>query len=93
MYINKTFRSALEGLFVNDPGLLKVKDLLNKNEKVVLVPIYKSFLDLALILYTLYVNDIDFPFTFGNFEDVPTVAVLDHVYTNTGYINMSRSRD
>jgi len=77
MYMNKTFRNAFEGIFINDPGLDKVKSLLAKNQKVVLVPIYRSFLDLSLIVYTLYVNKIDIPFSFGNIDDIPTVALMD----------------
>jgi len=48
---------------------------------------------LPLLLYALYVNDIDFPFSFGNFDDVPTVALLDHILTKSGYISTSRSRE
>lgn len=56
MYINKVFRNAFEGIFINDPGIDNIKNLLAKKEKVILVPIYKSFLDLSVILYSLYVN-------------------------------------
>jgi len=93
MYVNKTFRNAFEGIFINDPGLDNVKTLLAKKEKVVLVPIYKSFLDLSLLLYSLFVNEIDFPFSIGNMEDVPSVALIDSVLSNSGYISAKRSRD
>ena len=92
MYVNKTLRNALEGLYINDPGLDHVKELLAKGEKVVLVPIYKSFLDLSLLLYAFYVNDIDFPFSFGNFDDVPEAALIDKLLSNSGYISTRRSR-
>lgn len=81
-----------EGLYVNDPGLEQLKKLLEKKEKVVLVPIYKSFVDLCVLLYTLYVNKIDIPFSFGNVDDIPNVAFLDNILSNAGYIKATRSR-
>lgn len=54
MYVNRTFRNAFEGIHVNQKGLDNMKSLLDKKEKVVLVPVYRSFLDLTVILYTLY---------------------------------------
>jgi glycerol-3-phosphate O-acyltransferase len=92
VYMNRTFRNAFEGIFINDPGLDKVKTLMQKKQKVVLVPIYRSFLDLSLILYSLYANNIDFPFSFGNIDDVPTVALMDSMLSNAGYISSTRSR-
>jgi hypothetical protein len=56
MFLNKTFRNAFEGIFVNDPGIENIKLLLAKKEKVVLVPIYRSFADLAILLHALFVN-------------------------------------
>lgn len=92
MYINSTFRNAFEGIFMNDPGFARVKELLDKKEKVILIPIYKSFLDLSVLLYALFVNKIDLPFSFGNIDDVPTVTFMDSVLQNTGYISTRRSR-
>jgi glycerol-3-phosphate O-acyltransferase len=92
MFINKTFRNAFEGIFFNEPGLEKIKRLTNQGQKVVLVPIYRSFLDLSLILYTLYTNQIDFPFSFGCADDIPSAAFLDSVLSNAGYISTLRSR-
>lgn len=92
MYINSTFRNAFEGIFLNDPGFNRVKELLSKKEKVILIPTYKSFLDLSILLYSLFVNEIDFPLSFGNIDDVPTVAFMDSVLANCGYISTRRSR-
>lgn len=91
-YVNQKMRNMFEGLYVNDPGLDQVKSHLQKGEKVVLVPIYKSFADVCVLLYTLYVNKIDFPFSFGNVDDIPNVAFLDNILTNVGYIKATRSR-
>jgi glycerol-3-phosphate O-acyltransferase len=91
-YINRTLRNAFQGIHLYEPGFAKVKELIASKQKVILVPIYRSFLDLTILLYTLYVNKIDFPFSFGNIDDVPTVAFMDTVLQNSGYISTTRSR-
>jgi len=92
MYINNTFTHAFEGIHVKNSGLENLKGLLKKKEKVVLIPVYKSFLDLSVILYTLYLNGIDFPFSIGNGDDVPTVAFMDSIFCNSGYVPARRTR-
>lgn len=92
VYVNKKMRSAFEGLYVHDNGLNRVKDLLAKKQKVVLIPVYKSFVDLPVLLYCLYLNKIDLPFSFGNVDDIPNVAFLDKILNNCGYIKATRSR-
>jgi glycerol-3-phosphate O-acyltransferase len=92
VYINQKMRKLFEGLYVHDNGLNRVKDLLSKKQKVVLIPVYKSFVDLPVLLYCLYLNKIDFPFSFGNVDDIPNVAFLEKIITNCGYIKATRSR-
>jgi len=41
----KIIRRALEGLWVNIPGIDAVKDLLKNGEHVMLIPTYKSYTD------------------------------------------------
>ena len=54
---------------MNDPGLEKVKELLAKDETVVLVPVYKSILDPAILIYCLLVNKVELPLQIGNYEE------------------------
>lgn len=63
------------------------------NERVVLVPAYKSFSDLLVLLYTFAAHDIEIPFTVGNFEDTPRVKLIDMLLKGVGYITARRSRD
>jgi len=93
MYINHTFRNAFEGIHVKSDSIKRIKDLLQRKESVVFVPIHRSFLDLVLIMYTLYVNKIDVPFSFGSIGDVPTVAFIDKLLANSGFISVLRSRN
>jgi hypothetical protein len=44
-------------------------------------------------MYTLFVNNIDMPFSIGNLEDVPHVAFMDSILSNCGYISTRRSRE
>lgn len=92
-YINKKLREVVEGIFVNDPGLAKVKELLQKKQNVILMPVYKSFFDFPIILYSLLVNNIDLPFTIGNFEDIPDVKLIDTLLKRFGYITTKRSKN
>lgn len=92
-YLNKTFRSTIEGLFIHEPSMVKLKELLDKGERVVLMPYYKSFTDLFVILYALYVNEIEIPFTFGNFEDTPRVRFIDSIVRGCGFVFTKRSRE
>ena len=56
--LNKIFRHAFEGIYVDQPGISALKNLSYQsfNQRVVLVPNYKSVTDLFIMLYVLYVN-------------------------------------
>lgn len=66
---------------------------MNMNERVVLVPCYKSFADLFILLFTLHKHGIELPFSIGNMEDTPKIAILDALLKGIGYIHARRSRD
>lgn len=57
-----------------------------------MIPVYKSFLDLSVLLYSFVVNGMDFPFSLGNADDIPTAALMDKVLANSGYVPTRRSR-
>ena len=92
-YVNKTLRELGEGVFVNDPGISKIKELLGKKAQVVLMPVYKSFLDFPVLVYSLLVNQIELPFTIGNSEDIPEVKLVDTFLKRFGYLPTKRSRN
>lgn len=92
MYINHTFRNAFQTIHVKSEGLNLVKDLISKKQKVIMIPVYKSFLDLSVLLYSFVVNGMDFPFSLGNADDIPTAALMDKVLANSGYVPTRRSR-
>ena len=92
-YSSKLFRTLTSGLFVEEPGIKVIKKLMHMNEKVILLPQYKSYGDLFILLYTFAVHDIEIPMTVGNMEDTPRVRFIDMLLKGVGYINAKRSRD
>jgi len=74
-------------------GMKRIKDLMNNNERVVLLPTYKSYADVFVLLFALASSDIALPFTVGNREDIPRVRFIEKILQGIGYINTSRSKD
>ena len=89
----KIFRGLCSGLFVEQSGIGHIKKLMNMNERVVILPQYKSFADLFVLLYTLNQHDIEIPFFVGNMEDTPRIGFIDMLLKGVGYINVKRTRD
>lgn len=92
-YSSKLFRKLCQGLFVEQSGIETVKKLMNMNERVVLLPQYRSFADLFIMLYTLSKHNIQLPYSVGNKEDTPRVTFIDVLLKRIGYIHARRSRD
>ena len=92
-WLNRVFRQVYEGVYVDHPGVKRVKNLLAAGKKVVLLPAYKSYSDYFLLLYVLYINEIQIPFSIGNFEDNPEQNFWNKVLARIGYILARRSRD
>jgi len=59
----------------------------------VLMPVYRSFADLPVLLYSLFVNKIEIPFTIGNCEDMPAVKIVESILKKIGYVVTKRTRD
>jgi len=69
--MNVIARRAFDGLYVDEAGLANVKNLIDKGEKVILMPTYKSFADSFILSMTFLLQDMDIPFTLGCYEDTP----------------------
>mmetsp|Transcript_8158 Transcript_8158/g.9821 ORF Transcript_8158/g.9821 Transcript_8158/m.9821 type:complete len:169 (+) Transcript_8158:1717-2223(+) len=89
----KIFRSLSQGLFVEQSGIKAIKSLMNKNERVVLMPQYKSFADFFIMLYAMAYHGIEPPFCVGNLEDTPHIRLIDMLLKGSGYMMVRRSRD
>jgi glycerol-3-phosphate O-acyltransferase len=74
-------------------GFDNIRKLLQQGERVVLMPVFRSFADLPVLLYALFENKIEIPFTIGNNEDLPSAKILEKVLKKIGYVLTKRSRD
>ena len=90
-FFNKSMRHALQGLHVDVNSLNRVKSLLTQNYKVILMPIYKSFIDPFLNIFIHNHFKLDAPFIFGNMEDTPQIKLFSKWLKAAGYIYSHRS--
>jgi glycerol-3-phosphate O-acyltransferase len=80
-----------DGLFVDKKGIDRVKEVtLNRNNRVVFVPVYKSYGDPLIMHYINYFFDLELGFTFGNYEDSPKIGFVDRLLKRTGTILIRR---
>ena len=80
-------RSAVNGLHVDTAGIERVKDLINGgNNRVVLVPLYKSFGDFFVMQFINYKYGIETGFTFGNCEDTPRLGGIKTGHNGDGRV-------
>lgn len=54
------------------------------------MPVYRSVLDIKILLYCLLVNNIELPFTLGSYEDVPSDKLYETLLKKFGYIKTKR---
>ena len=92
-YFNRKFRQMCKGIYLQQQGFDNIRKLLQAGERVVLMPVYRSFADLPVLLYALFENKIEIPFTIGNNEDLPSAKILEKVLKNLGYVLTKRTRD
>jgi len=65
-YSNKFMRVGLSGLHVNEKSINRVKQLISPQNRIVFIPIYKSYADFFILSYVFHHYDIELPYTFGN---------------------------
>ena len=66
---------------------------MQNNERVILLPQYKSFADLFVLTYVFKEYGIKNVFTVGNMEDIPRIRAINTLIKGIGYIRARRSRD
>lgn len=93
VFLNKILRTTSKGMFVQQSGINKIKEYIKRNERVVLVPYFRTYTDFFALLYALWSHEIPIPFTFGNLEDTPRSRIFDSLSNRIGYIRARRSRE
>jgi len=91
--MNRIARTTSKGMFVQQSGINKIKEYVKRNERVVLIPYFRTYTDFFALLYALWSHQIPIPFTFGNLEDTPRSKIFDTMSTSIGYIRARRSRE
>lgn len=92
-YLNRKFRQVTKGVYLQQQGFDSIRKLLQSGERVVLMPVLRSFADLPVLLYCLFENKIEIPFTIGNSEDFPSAKIIEKLLRKLGYVFTKRSRD
>ena len=89
-YFNKNMRRTSQGLFIDTQSVEMVKNLVAQNQKVILLPLYKSYVDFFIQMYVMNTQKIPMGYTFGNLEDTPRIALIDKLLKSCGYITSRR---
>jgi hypothetical protein len=67
---NKIITRLVEGLHVDQSGLENIKKLsANRKNKVILMPMYKTYGDAILMYYLNYLSDVELGFMIAMAED------------------------
>jgi hypothetical protein len=91
--LNRRFRQITKGILVDEPGIISLKKLMLTGQRVVLMPLFKSYLDLAVLTFVLASYNIDIPMAIGNMKDYKVLEHLNYLGKRIGYIQANRSRD
>lgn len=78
---------------MDEPGVISLKKLMLTGQRVVLMPLFKSYLDLAVLTFVLATYNIDIPMAIGNMKDYKELVHLNYLGKRIGYIQANRSRD
>ena len=73
-------------------GLNQVKKHIEKGQKVIFLPLYKTFIDFFVMVYVNQTQGIPNGFTFGNHDDIPKILIMKEILRRTGYISSRRKQ-
>ena len=62
----------------------------DRKQRIIMIPIYKSFSDPIILQWIQYLFDMEIGFTVGNFEDSPKIKIIDSMLTKMGILLMKR---
>ena len=94
-FMNKTVMWLLDGFHVDLEGLQNIKQMTerDRNTKIVLMPMFKSYSDLFVLHYANFVSDIEFGFSFGYYNHSPKVKMIESLIHKIGYFMLKPSSD
>jgi len=83
----------MQGLHIDEKSVLRVKQMVNKDNRIVLFPQFQSFADPMLLTFIHNHFGMEMPFLFGNAEDIPEIPLVDKGSKLFGYVHAKRSRE
>ena len=87
----KVWWRIYDQIIINHDQLLKLKELMNKNEgNVVLCPTHRSYVDFLIVSYVLFHSKMEVPFICAG-EDFLNMAVVHHILRWSGAFFMKRT--
>jgi len=77
---------------VDSEGMDQVKKLSKsqRRNRIVFIPMYKSFADPLILHYINYFFDLELGFSFGNYEDKPKIHFVDNLLKGIGVLLIKR---
>ena len=89
--ISKICQHMLEGIYVDQQGVQRVKELCkNRKTRVIFLPTFKSFADPLVLHYMNFFYNLELGFTFGNYEDTPKIHFVEALLKRIGYFLFKR---
>ena len=85
---SKALRVAFTGLHVNEASLKRVKALCDGGNRIVLMPLYTSIVDILLHVYIHFHYQMEMPFIFGHKEEL---SRQNAILAQLGYIFCQRN--
>jgi len=74
-------------------GVDKVRELMaNRRCRVVLMPMFRSFIDIMILHQIKYLQDFEIGFTFSQIEDSPKIRFLEALMHRVGCFQIKRQK-
>jgi hypothetical protein len=90
-FFSKSLRRNIQQLFIDNVGLQRVKSLIERGQKVILMPYHKSFADFTVLFTAQLMEGLPAFYTFGCSEDTPRISNFDNWLSSCGYIRCEMS--
>jgi len=91
--LSKIFGRLVDTMNVDTKSIEMFKKLTQENRKtrIVIMPIYKSYIDALVMHYINYFTDQELGFTFGHYEDSHQIKFIDAFLKRIGCLPMRRN--
>lgn len=85
-FLSRKLRQVSKGVYIKDCDLDLIRTSIKAGKRVVLMPEFRSLADLPVLLYALFVNKVEVPFTVGSATDMPRASIARYFWKRMGYM-------